>query len=257
MQNLRNLRNNALSILGFFSLTAISSQADTGLVEARSLVSEWVAVEKLISEERTDWDAEKLIIADMISLLKQEKESLSERIEMSKNATSEADKKRAGFVEQREEFIAAMDFLGSQVVEIEQKITELHAKFPPPLQEEVSASFNRIPEAGIESRLSISQRLQTIVVLLSQADKFNGGVQVVSKIQDLASGPAEVDILYFGLGGAFFQDKSGQYAGVGYPGADGWEWKETPESASAIGDLFAVYQGTAEAEFVRLPVSIK
>ncbi|MBC2605422.1 DUF3450 family protein [Pelagicoccus albus] len=257
MQNLRTLRNKTLSLIGLFSFTALSTQAQVDLDSARSAVSEWVAVEKLISEERSDWDSEREIITDMISLLKQEKETLIERIELAESATTEADKKRGAFVEQREEFISAMDFLGENIGKLEEKIVGLHGKFPPPLQEEVSVSFNRIPEAGAESRLSVSQRLQTIVVLLSQADKFNGGVQLVSKIQDLESGPAEVDILYFGLAGAYFQDKTGKYAGVGFPGSEGWEWKETPESASQIADLFAVYQGSAEAEFIRLPVTIK
>lgn len=257
MQKIKTLRIKAFTCIGLLSLAWAGAHANTDLDEARSAVSEWVAVEKLISEERSDWNAEREIVADMIALLKQEKESLVERIKLAEAATSEADVKRSALTEQREEFIEAMDFLGGHVSKLEQKITELHGKFPPPLQEEVSISFNRIPEAGVESRLSISQRLQTIVVVLSQADKFNGGVQVVSKIQELDSGPAEVEILYFGLGGAFFQDKTGKYTGVGYPGSDGWEWKETPESADAISDLFSVYQGTTEAKFVRLPVSIK
>ncbi|MDQ8205490.1 DUF3450 family protein [Pelagicoccus sp. SDUM812003] len=238
----------------------LTSQQTVGapdIEQARNLVSEWVEVEKLISEEASSWEAEKEIVADMIALLKQERESLQERIELAKTASSEADKKRAGLVEEREEYIAAMDFLGERIGAVEERIIALHAKFPPPLQEEVSVSFNRIPKSGEKSRLSVSQRLQTIVVVLSQADKFNGGVQLISKIQELESGPAEVDILYFGLGGAFFQDKTGRYAGVGYPSSDGWEWKETPDAAEQIVDLFAVYQGTKQAEFVRLPVTIK
>lgn len=247
----------AFGCFGLASSSLLFARANVDLDEARSSVSEWVEVEKLISEESSDWEAEKEIIADMISLLKREQASLVERIELAKSATSEADKKRASLLTERDEFIAAMDHLGSYITKLEAKIVELHSKFPPPLQEEVSVSFNRIPAEGTESRLSVSQRLQTLVVVLSQADKFNGGVQVVSKIQELESGPTEVDILYFGLGGAFFQDKTGSYAGVGYPGASEWEWKETPEQADAISDLFAVYQGSTEAKFVNLPVTIK
>lgn len=249
--------NKAVRLIGLASSFSVFCLGAPDLDEARNLVSEWVGVEKLISEERTNWDAEKDIVADMIALLKQEKESLQERIELAKAATSEADEKRMSLVSEREEYIEAMDFLGGKISGLESKITSLYAKFPPPLQEEVSVSFNRIPESGENSRLSVSQRLQTIVVVLSQADKFNGGVQVISKIQDLQSGPAEVDILYFGLGGAFFQDKSGKYAGVGYPGESEWVWEETPDAAAQIADLFAVYQGTKQAEFIGLPVTIK
>lgn len=247
----------AVRLIGLASSVPVFCFGAPDLDEARNLVSEWVGVEKLISEERTSWAAEKEIVADMISLLKQEKETLQERIELAKAATSDADEKRSSLIEEREEYIEAMDFLGEKITDIESKIVSLHSKFPPPLQEEVSVSFNRIPKSGEKSRLSVSQRLQTIVVVLSQADKFNGGVQLVSKIQELKSGPAEVDILYFGLGGAFFQDKSGKFAGVGYPGETEWVWEETPEAAAQIVDLFAVYQGTKQAEFVGLPVTIK
>lgn len=249
--------NKAVRLIGLATTVPVFCFGAPDLDQARNLVSEWVGVEKLISEESTSWDAEKEIVADMISLLKQEKESLLERIELAKAATSEADEKRMDLVSEREEYIEAMDFLGEKIVGLEQKIIALHAKFPPPLKEEVSVSFNRIPKSGDASRLSVSQRLQTIVVVLSQADKFNGGVQVVSKIQELKSGPAEVDILYFGLGGAFFQDKSGKYAGVGYPGESEWVWEETPDASEQISDLFAVYQGTKQAEFIGLPVTIK
>jgi len=225
--------------------------------EAQSLVSEWVDLQKLISEERSSWETEKEVVSDMISLLAREKKSLLERIELAKTATSDADEKRSSLLEQRDEFIAAMDFLGGQIESLEALVRELHTKFPPPLQEEVSVSYNRMPEPGEKSRLSVSQRLQSVIVILSQADKFNGGIQLVSGRQELEGGSVEVETLYFGLGGAFFKDKAGEYAGVGYPGESGWEWVEKPEAAADIETLLAVYQGSKQAEFVGLPVIIK
>lgn len=236
-------------------LTGHNYAAD--LDDARNVVSEWVSVEKLISEERSGWSAEEAVITDMISLLKGERDSLNERIKSAGEAMSGADEKRIKLVDERSEYVDAMDFLGENIESLEAKIVDLHKRFPPPLQEEVSVSFERIPELGAKTRLTISQRLQTIVVVLSQADKFNGGIQMISEIQDIGEGQAEVSILYFGLGGAYFQDEEGKYSGVGYPSSDGWVWEPVPDKAKAISDLFAVYSGSKEAEFVQLPVTIK
>lgn len=237
----------------FLSVPSYAANLD----DARNVVGEWVAVEKLLSEESSEWSAEQAILSDMIALLRSEKESLTERIESGTEAMSEADLKRVALVEERAEYIEAMDFLGENIGTLEEKIVTLHKRFPEPLQQEVSISFARIPKPGDNTRLTVSQRLQTIVAILSQADKFNGGVQLVSEIQDVGDGQAEVSILYFGLGGAFFQDDESKYSGIGYPGSDGWVWKQTPENAKQISDLFAVYSGSAEAEFVQLPVTIQ
>ena len=62
------------------------------LDEARNLVSEWVGVEKTISEEKADWEAGQVIIKDMIALLETEKASLMEKIRIAEEGLSESDK---------------------------------------------------------------------------------------------------------------------------------------------------------------------
>ncbi len=240
--------------LGFIQVAALNAQT---LDEARNLVSEWVDVEKTISEERSDWEAGQAIINDMIALLETEKESLTEKIKMAEEGLSESDKKRKVLIEESDEYKAAVEVLGSKIESVEGRVLALHKQFPNPLQEEVSTLFARIPREGEDFRLSVSQRLQSVIAILSQADKFNSGVQLVSDIQKLDSGQSEVDILYFGLAGAFFKNREGTYVGIGVPSDEGWVWEETPESGKEITALFAVYAGEVQAEFVTLPVKIK
>ncbi len=239
---------------GCLQSAALSAQS---LDDARSVVSEWVEVEKTISEERADWEAGQAIIKDMIALLETEKASLTEKIKMAEEGLSESDKKREELLEESDEYKAAVEVLGSRIESVEGRVLALHKQFPVPLQEEVSTLFARIPREGEELRLSVSQRLQSVIAILSQADKFNSGVQFVSDIQKLDSGQSEVDILYFGLAGAFFKNREGTYVGIGVPSDEGWVWEETPESGKEISALFAVYAGEVQAEFVTLPVKIK
>jgi len=226
------------------------------LDEARNLVGEWIGVEKTISEERADWEAGQTIIKDMIALLETEKASLTEKIRIAEEGLSESDKKREELLNESDEYRAAVDILGDKIGMVEKRVVALHSQFPVPLQEEVSTLFARIPREGEEVRLSVSQRLQSVIAILSQADKFNSGVQFVSDIQKLDSGQSEVDVLYFGLAGAFFQNREGTYVGIGFPSSEGWQWEEVPESGDEISKLFSVYAGEVQAEFVKLPVKI-
>ena len=61
--------------------------------------------------------------------------------------------------------------------------------------------------------------------------------------------------LYYGLAGAYFTNDSGNYAGTGIPGNDGWKWTENAAISGNIIDLIKTYEGAREATFVRLPVS--
>lgn len=238
---------------GCIQVAALNAQT---LDEARNLVSEWVEVEKTISVETADWEAGQTIIKDMIALLETEKASLTEKIQIAEEGLSESDKKREELLNESDEYRAAVDVLGDKIGMVEKRVIALHSQFPVPLQEEVSTLFARIPQEGEEVRLSVSQRLQSVIAILSQADKFNSGVQFVSDIQKLDSGQSEVDVLYFGLAGAFFKDREGAYVGIGFPSSEGWQWEEVPESGDEISKLFSVYAGEMQAEFVKLPVKI-
>lgn len=238
---------------GCFQFATLSAQS---LDEARNLVSEWVGVEKTISEERSDWEAGQTIIKDMIALLETEKASLTDKIKLAEEGLSESDKKREELLQESDEYRAAVDVLGETIGMVEKRVIALHKQFPVPLQEEVSKLFARIPGEGEKVRLSVSQRLQSVIAILSQADKFNSGVQFVSDIQKLDSGQSEVDVIYFGLAGAFFKNREGTYVGIGFPSREGWQWEEVPQSKDEISRLFSVYAGEVQAEFVKLPVKI-
>ena len=252
----KSLPSRLLKVAISFCCIQVAALYAQTLDEARNLVSEWVGVEKTISEEKADWQAGQAIVKDMIALLETEKASLMEKIRIAEEGLSESDKKREELLNESDEYRAAVDVLGDKIGMVEKRVIALHSQFPVPLQEEVSTLFARIPREGEEVRLSVSQRLQSVIAVLSQADKFNSGVQFVSDIQKLNSGQSEVDVLYFGLAGAFFKNREGTYVGIGFPSSNGWQWEEVPESGDGIVKLFSVYAGEMQAEFVKLPVKI-
>jgi hypothetical protein len=96
------------------------------------------------------------------------------------------------------------------------------------------------------------------VGLINEVDKFNAAVTVVSQVQKNPAGAeVQVETVYLGLAQAFFVDKAGEYAGVGVPGPDGWQWTPKPELAGRIQKSIAMYKNAAPAAFVSLPVTIR
>lgn len=231
--------------------------AQDAATETRETFREWLRTEKQISQEQSAWKAEKEILADRIALLETEKEALEERIASAEERMSQAEGKRSDLTAERESALAAMASIRESLPQLEARAKALAATFPPPLREEISKLIQRIPENPENTRLSSAERLQAVIGILSQADKFNSGVSVVAEIRDIGGRQAEVRTVYFGLGGAYFSDDAGSYAGVGIPVADGWEWEVVEGLGPAVTRLLGVYDGGREASFTDLPVHLR
>ena len=55
---------------------------------------------------------------------------------------------------------------------------------------------------------------------------------MVSELRKNQSGAeVQAQVIYVGLAQAYFVDPSGEFAGVGSPGEDGWKWSIKPELA--------------------------
>ena len=62
---------------------------------------------------------------------------------------------------------------------------------------------------------------------------------------------------FIGLGAAYFVNDTGDFSGVGSPGAGGWEWSIKPELAAPIREVIRIYRNEHSARFINLPVTIK
>jgi hypothetical protein len=59
------------------------------------------------------------------------------------------------------------------------------------------------------------------------------------------------------LGGAYFVNDAGDFAGTGTPGANGWDWTVRPDIAPAVREVIRIYRAERTARFVGLPAVIK
>lgn len=218
-----------------------------------SLVA-WVDTEKAIAATKAEWSAEKEIVADLITLLEEKKAKLEGEIEKLEDSSDATDSLRTELNADREKLLASNKALESVIPELEEKVRALMTKLPEPLIQEIDPLVRRLPEAGKESRLPVSQRLLTVVGILNKVDKFNTGITVTSEIRNIGDQSIEVKTIYLGLGGAFFASETSGYAGKGLPGAEGWSWEVDESISKEVVDLIQTYEGAREATFVKLPV---
>lgn len=236
---------------------SISSVFASEIRDTQDELITWVETKKAISETKSEWLAEKEIVSDLIELLKIEKEKLASSIEELEASSDATDSLRVELNADKEKLVAATSTLEEFIPELEASVKAILPKLPTPLIEELDPLIRRLPDPEAKTRLPVSQRLLTVVGILNKVDKFNTGITIETAIRNVDNTSAEVTTLYFGLGGAYFSNDSGSYAGYGIPSPDGWEWKEDSAIADKVVELIKSYQGAREAKFVELPVTVR
>jgi hypothetical protein len=246
-----------------FAATALPTQETTqdgaaALDETRALLDKWVETRRLIREEERTWALGREMVQERVGIVTQELESVRENIAAAEASIAEADVQRLALVEENEALTAASAELTRIVDELEQRMKALMVRLPEPLLERLRARSQMLPDDAATTKLSLSERFGTIVVLLNEVDKFNREVTLTSELRTLADGTsAEVTALYLGLGQAYYATTAGTQAGVGLPSADGWKWVPNDAIASAVALAIAIQKGEEVASFVRLPVRVE
>jgi hypothetical protein len=252
------MKKHVSAMLGMAVGVCLCASAETKFTETRSVLEKWVETRQLIASTQAEWAAEKQNLQQMIELLERENKLLDEQIAKAEATTTQADKERQQLLEENEALAAAAAAIRPVVANLEKQLLELSKAFPPPLMERIEPLFKRIPTNPALTRLGLGERMQNIIGILSEADKFNNVITLVSEVKQSPTGrDVQVRTIYLGLGAAFFTDKSGQFAGVGVPTAEGWQWTPRPELAPKIAKAIFIYENAAAAEFVPLPVQIK
>jgi hypothetical protein len=245
-------------LLAGLSLVPFLPAAEPGSVStARDLYKDYIELRKLIGEESSSWAAQKVTLADMVAVLKSEHEQLEAAIAGLKESATSADQKRAELNARIETGRATSLAFNDTIAALEAGVKSLAARLPEPLVAELRPLLTRLPENPATTRLGYSQRLQSVIGILAQADKFNSDLKYVSAVQTVGGESIEVQTLYFGLGAALFTDATGKYAGHGRPAAHGWEWvPATAAEAPAIAQAVDIYLSRKPPAFVSVPLQL-
>ena len=231
--------------------------AQNSVNESRALLDEWVETRQLISEEKQDWRVEKSILTETQTLLSNELGRLQESIEELESSATAVDEERSKLTEEKDELKAASNVVATKIKALEEKTKRLLPLFPEPLTERIKPLIRRLPEDPENAESSLGERVQNIVGILSQADKFNNTITLTSETRTVNSGKeVQVNTLYWGIAMAYYVDASGEYAGISYPTADGWQTSLIENAGQQIKQLIGVYEGEDAIQFVKIPAQI-
>lgn len=224
---------------------------------ARASLAKWVETQQLISRERQDWQQGKQILQSRIDAVNGEIAVLQERLAGTRRTAAEANGKKAGEVAENDTLKAAAGELSTWVSGLESGLRTLQARLPEPLLQKVKPLYDRIPADGTATNVSLAERYQNVAGILNEVGKFNGDITMVTEVRTLSDGkPAEVRTVYVGLAQAYFVSPKGD-AGIGRPGATGWEWTVARDLAPQIEQAVEVLQNKAKPQFVSLPVNVQ
>lgn len=245
-------------IIPFCALIGLHVSA-AELDDTRSTFIEWSKVQSQISKEASDWKNEETLLEDMIGASNAELESINERIDELKNSSTETDDKKAELVTEIDEAKATATLLEEGAFNYEALARSVLPLLPDSLKSDIQPLIQRLPEdAEAAEKVPLSQRIQTVVGILTQVEKFHSQISMVSEVKELESGVSkEVNTIYFGLSVAYFADASAENAGYGYPTEDGWSWTTVSgETAQNIASAIAIRSNDAPPAFVTLPIEI-
>jgi hypothetical protein len=191
-------------------------------------------------------------------MFEKELQDLAGRLDELGEGNAEVKRERQALEAENKELEGLMEAARLKAVELERRLPTLINRLPGVLIERLKPLTERLPENPEHTRMKATERLQTLVGVLNEIDKFASSLSVESEIRKTAEGKeVEVQTLYVGLAQAYFVGESGQFAGVGTPGESGWVWSRQEGLAGPVQRAIAVYRNQQPPAFVALPVIVK
>jgi len=240
---------------------ASPSQAADRVDDFRVKTEKWVETRQLLSQEASDWEAEREMLESSRDLLRDQREALKEESAALEASVTEADEERVDLLLRRGEYKRSTGAMEEWLTDLEASVKGLAPQLPEPLQDRLEPLLVQIPDAPEEGRVGLGKRLVNVLGVLLQAEKFNNTATLTGETRAVRPDDAQkvqVRTLYWGLGQAVYVDSQGRVAGVGRPGPEGWRFDEEEGFADEAKLLVDIYEGNIDTiRFVEMPVQVQ
>jgi hypothetical protein len=252
------MRCRLVSITLCLCAAGLLQAAEHPLNEARSVLEQWVQTRQLVAKTRSDWASEKDVLEASARIFERELKDLDARVAALGEANAQVTRERQELQREKDALVEANDRARALASLHEQRVRSLTPRLPEPLQRRLEPLLSRFPEEGASTRLTAAERLQNLVGVLNEIDKFNGSISVESEIRANHTGmEVQVETLYVGLAQAYFVGEGGKFAGVSVPTPEGWQATERNELGPTIARAIAMYRNQTPAAMLALPFQVK
>ena len=222
--------------------------------DTSTIIQEWVQTEQLIGEETTEWNIEKAALLDIRNALKTEIIELDKRLEEFEEEALGATKQRTELLEQKSEIEETTRSLVESVNALQIQVEEAFKLLPTPLAKRLKPFRQKLNYHKERNNASLRHRIDTLLSLLQTIFLYHRNIALERQefsLEDRVS--REFQVIYFGLGIAYFVNESGTVAGYGSPSKDGWVWKRDDSLAQEIATGVDMMNNQAMPRFLKLP----
>lgn len=234
---------------------AQSEEPGPAVEDVRETVGKWIATQKLIYQERRDWQQQREILGSRVELMRKEIGELEAKLAETGRTAAEADEKKSAAGAERRRLQEESDHLAAAVGEFEVAVRRIETLLPPPVLEKVQPLLQRVPEDPHSTKVSVAERFQNVLGFLNEVNKANADIILATEVRTLSGKPTEVKTVYLGLAQAYYLSAKGE-AGAGRPTPDGWVWTVANDLAPRILEVVEILEGKAQPKFISLPVKI-
>ncbi|MFT5906201.1 MAG: hypothetical protein ACI9E1_001807 [Cryomorphaceae bacterium] len=241
-------------LLILFSVIEIHSQELVNQPDvAKEMIRQWIHTEKQLSDERETWKQEKAHISELLVLYEKELKLLNEELATVQSVELD-DEKKQKLEKQIEQDDEKRKQLRAFLLRQKPRMIELIGKFPQPLQDQISETVDVLNSPEIDG--SARELLMPMLSVIEAGNSFNAGVFRTSQKVVIGADEWQAEVMYLGLGRAYFW--VGEKAGVGSPSATGagWQWKRDDAQWKEIKKAMSVFDKTTQPELIKLPLKV-
>ena len=184
------LASSATAAALFFASSGAWAQsgAPASVDSTREAVGKWITTQRVIYQERKDWQQQKEILQSRVGLIGREISELEAKLAETRRAAAETNGKNAGARAATQQFADEAAFLASVLEESEQSVRRIHKLLPSPIQEKIQPLFQRIPEHPRDTRISVAERIQNVLGIMNDVNKAHREITLATEVRTLAAG---------------------------------------------------------------------
>ncbi|MBL6766019.1 MAG: DUF3450 family protein [Verrucomicrobiae bacterium] len=224
---------------------------------ARQLTIDWIQTRETINRTLRDWSDQRQSLELTSELLETELTTLDNRI-AAIQAESAKDRKRRDELERKlKERNGLIEYTAGRLANMEARLVAMSGRFPIVLQEKVRPLTRKFPSPDAPSQIPVSQRLQNLLTVFNEIEKFNAQFTVTPEMHSLNGAQVRVQVLYLGLAQAYYVSPTGRFAGVGRPGPDGWIWTANNAIGDRVKQAIEVSRDETAPTLVNLPFELQ
>ena len=167
--------------MALFPLSLVFAQSGDAVGGVRTTLEKWVETRQLISRSQADWQTDKDMLDQTVALYERELKSIDEQMAKVSTNNTQVAKEMAEAQALQESSGAGLERVRAFATGFEARLKGVLPRWPAPLQDILKPLMLRMPADPANTKMLAAERVQVIVGVLNELDKFNNAVNVFNE----------------------------------------------------------------------------